>query len=59
MQEKGLDNNRAVRNHGGRADEDEKESVIIMTNVQHQSPPKLTAIDLFCGCGAVTQGLNI
>lgn len=32
--------------------------MIIMTNAQHQSMPNFTAIDLFCGCGAVTQGLK-
>lgn len=58
MQEKGLDNIQAVRNHDGRADEGEKESVIIMTNAQHQPMRNFTAIDLFCGCGAVTQGLK-
>lgn len=36
----------------------EEKTVIAMVNTQHQSIPNFTAIDLFCGCGAVTQGLK-
>ncbi len=32
--------------------------MMAMTDIQHQSIPDFTAIDLFCGCGAVTQGLK-
>lgn len=32
--------------------------MIVMPNAQQQSLPNFTAIDLFCGCGAVTQGLK-